>query len=358
MKTTFDADAILAGVEKHDPDSKPNQPKPTMQVIGTGQAREIETSEDGNIRVLRSDGTIPEKKVLYQEFADGSEGTDKTDQTEGAEPSSTDPKEGAEPSIEADKKVPSGVQRRINELTKKNHDLSSKYDELARFSDSQKQALTTQQKELDLIKAERPKQDSFENESDFQEAVLDWRVKTSAREIAVQDASTRVKGYEQEQQKTQTDIQSTSQEMVRAKIDEAIAVDPEFKSLVVDNEKLPISAGMLSVMSESEHFHDIAKHFGRNPQEAQRVAQMPPQQVAMEVARLEGKIEYMKSQPPPEVKTSSAPPPPPVSLHGTGGVAPRKDAGMSMQDIFSHMDQADADERELRKHGKRKYVGY
>lgn len=66
-------------------------------------------------------------------------------------------------------------------------------------------------------------------------------------------------------------------------------------------------------LMEADNGPDIAYHLGKNPQEAKRIASLPPSAQFREI----GKLEYKLSQEPPKAKTPSKAPAPITPLTGT-----------------------------------------
>jgi hypothetical protein len=99
---------------------------------------------------------------------------------------------------------------------------------------------------------------------------------------------------------------------------------------VTRNPQLPISQSMLDAIQSLPNGPDVAYHLGQNPQEASRIAQLPPRVHGVEMGRLAAKLELA----PPAPKTSSAPEPiRPVG--GKGGSAPVLDSTDPRSDKLS-----------------------
>ena len=112
--------------------------------------------------------------------------------------------------------------------------------------------------------------------------------------------------------------QHREQEAIRAYYDreeEAMDKYEDYKQ-VVYNPNIPISSVMAETIRESHIGPDLAYYLGSNPQEAHRIAQLPPYLQAKEIGKLELKFE---SNPPAVKKTSSAPAPiNPITPTGNG----------------------------------------
>lgn len=93
---------------------------------------------------------------------------------------------------------------------------------------------------------------------------------------------------------------------------------------------VPIGNEAAHVLAESEKAAEITAFLVKNPAEAMRIADLPPQWQAVEIARLEGRV----SQAPPVKRVSQAPEPPPI-LGGGSPAAARDPADMDMSQFAS-----------------------
>lgn len=75
-----------------------------------------------------------------------------------------------------------------------------------------------------------------------------------------------------------------------------------------------VPKGMEEIFIDSEHGVDMAYYLGTNPQELQRICQLPPARQLIEIGKLEVKVSTPAAK-----KTTSAPPPPSKI---TGAAAP------------------------------------
>jgi hypothetical protein len=146
--------------------------------------------------------------------------------------------------------------------------------------------------------AELPSADQFESVEAYAEALATRK----AEELLSQKAA-----------------QQREQEAIRAYYDreeEAMDKYDDYKQ-VVYNPNIPISQVMAETIRESHIGPDLAYYLGSNPQEAHRIAQLPPYLQAKEIGKLEVKFESS----PPAKKTSSAPAPinPITPTGGNGG---------------------------------------
>lgn len=95
-----------------------------------------------------------------------------------------------------------------------------------------------------------------------------------------------------------------------AKIEAARERIPDLDQAIAEFIKLPgdvIDNVAADIISESDKAAEIAWYLGKHPDEAQRLANLPPHRKAAEIVRIEGKVERLSPR-----RTSSAPPPVPM----------------------------------------------
>ena len=221
-----------------------------------------------------------------------------------AEPS-TDPVEpAAEPALEAETVT----------LTKEDHDRLNK-----RISDKDT-FIRTQQSELDKLKNApvepvttpavntspdgKPQLDNFESYEDYNEALMDYKFAKKETENSVNalaeseenERQERIKGFEQK-----ANVFRTKQ----ADFDE-IANGPEVARVYGQ------APHLADIVESSEAGPEIAYYFGNNPDKAAEIASMTPYAAAIEIGKLEAKVQTV---PKPKNVTKA---PTPVSPVGGG----------------------------------------
>jgi hypothetical protein len=117
--------------------------------------------------------------------------------------------------------------------------------------------------------------------------------------------------------------QAERNEAVRTKLFES---GLEGAVLIATGANIPFTPAMIDAVAVSDNGAHIADHLGRNPQEAARIAQMPPHLQGYELAKLESRL---ASQP----RLTAAPPPP--STVGARAAASHDPAGMSMEQYIA-----------------------
>lgn len=112
-----------------------------------------------------------------------------------------------------------------------------------------------------------------------------------------------------------------------AKIEAASERIPDLKQVLNDFNQLPVSEYAADVISESDKAAEIAWYLGKNPDEAHRIAGLPPHRQGEAIARIEAKVSIATPR-----KTSAAPPP--VPMVGASSAPGAKSLGdMGVEDI-------------------------
>lgn len=94
---------------------------------------------------------------------------------------------------------------------------------------------------------------------------------------------------------------------------------------VVRNPRLSITSQMAEAIKDSDDGPALAYHLGKNPEIAEKIAQLPPIAAARELGKIEARLAHEREQAKPE-KVSKAPPPPPkVEGSDAGNVSVKVD---------------------------------
>ncbi len=148
--------------------------------------------------------------------------------------------------------------------------------------------------------ASEPKLDQFQTYEEYvgaladfkaEQRILSWQAEQRAREEAQQRAS----------------VQTEFQRRAESFKSEA----PDF-DLVALNPSLPVSDAMAEAINVSDVGPQVLYYLGKNPQEAARIAALPPIQAAREIGKVEVRISL------PQPKTVSSAPKPVTPLDGGG----------------------------------------
>lgn len=154
--------------------------------------------------------------------------------------------------------------------------------------------------------AGKPKLDDFETFDAYNDALVDWKVKTELQR----------KEVETETQRQRRELDDKV-EKAKSKYDDFVEVMQE----------LPVfPPAMASVIAASEYTADLIYHLGTNPDEQKRIINLAPGKQALEIAKLERQFETV---PEPPKKQETKAPPPMRPTHG-GVAAPQEDAGYTI----------------------------
>lgn len=210
--------------------------------------------------------------------------------TESASGEQQEPQEGQQ-------KPRGGFQKRIDKLVKSNTQLEQEREFW------RQQALRTAPVEA---KTEQPKGEGEPSESDFQTHAE--YVKALARYEAKQAVQT-VRA-EQVKEEVRTQQQKALQEF-GAREQAFAAATPGYAELmaeVVAEGDITISDALRDEIVASEHGPALKFFLAQNPEEAERLSELKPMQLAREVGRIEARFSSSQEKTP--VKTTGAPPPP------------------------------------------------
>lgn len=209
-------------------------------------------------------------------------------QTEGEKP------EGAEQ--QADKsdqpKKGGGVQKRIDELTRKAHE-AEREAAFWREQASKSQAPSTD--------AAKPARDDFASDADYFEALADYKAEQKVSEFRKQQQAEALNKAEQTQTATRFELY---QERVAASL-EAL---PDYAE-VVGASDVPAAPHVLESILDSDSGPQLAYHLAKNPELAEQLNAMTPVQAAREIGRLEARLAQPKTETTPPKRTTSAPAP-------------------------------------------------
>lgn len=163
--------------------------------------------------------------------------------------------------------------------------------------------------------AGKPRPDDFESHEQWVEALTDWKTEQRERDRARDEEQRR-------SQDLQNQIQSTFQERYQA----ASKAHPDFEDLFEERaESIPTSPVMQQAVIESELGAELMYHFLKNPNDAARIAALPPVKAAIEIGKLEAKLATPE---PPKPKPTSQAPKPPAPVRAPAAAPPKGDGDM------------------------------
>lgn len=183
-------------------------------------------------------------------------------------------------------------QKRIDKLTWEKNDLRRQLDELRARPEPKAPASETPKPPT------RAEHDFDEDK--YQAAVLDY-----SRAVARQEAREELK-KEREQQtanERKSNWEKRQEEFIKSK--------PDYREKVLENPSLAVTNEMAQVIAESDLGPEIAYYLGENEEKAAEIARLSPTRQAVEIGRIEARLEAAKQAPPPPPKQSEAPPPVP-----------------------------------------------
>ena len=137
----------------------------------------------------------------------------------------------------------------------------------------------------------------------------------------------RLAQLEQEQNTQERSKVELRRQGFMAKIDAAKERIPDLPTALADFAQLPLSDDAADLISESDKAPEIAYYLAKNPNDALRIASLPPSKQGAEIARIEARVSVGQSR-----KTSNAPPPVPM-IGATSAPSTPSVQDMGVEDI-------------------------
>jgi hypothetical protein len=195
-------------------------------------------------------------------------------------------------------KKPNKVQERINQLTREKYEERQKTAELEkRVKELESQTKPTEESELVV-----PKEDDFENHSDFVQAQSDYIAEKAARAASERVAATH-------KANTESDLANQRQKELESKkavFDASVAEKKgnfqDFESIAYGHEFMDLD--LAEQIFDMDKGPEVAYHLGSHLDEAERIFALNPVQRARELTKLEFQVEAVKPK-----KVSDAPDP-------------------------------------------------
>lgn len=192
-----------------------------------------------------------------------------------------------------ERKVPDGVQQRINEITRKRREAERRAEK------AERKLKELEGRNLDDL--------------DYEDQIAERTLTRSRREQLENDRET---------------VQELAAEAYQARVEAKAGKYPDYHA-VTTNPNLAISPAMAEVIMDSDLGPDLAYHLGKNPAEAARIAALNPISQVREL----GKIEAAIAAP----KTTPKPPPEPVRKVGSKAAGTAKDPSkMTMAEYVAY----------------------
>lgn len=224
--------------------------------------------------------------------------------TDGAEIPEDGDESAADTEGEA-KKPAKGVQKRLDELTRRIHEERREKERLYALLERQPQQGQP---------APVAQTDNQPREEDFPD--YDAYMRALGRYEARQEI----------QQERQQEQREQSGRAFQERIDKVRDKLPDY-DLYVGDPTLPITPLMAEVIRESDVGPEVAYHLGKNRSEAERIARLPPHRQAAELGRLEARLSAPQAQ-----SHKPTPPAPPQTVTGLSAGLAKAPQDMSMDE--------------------------
>lgn len=165
-------------------------------------------------------------------------------------------------------RVPKGVQKRIDRLTREKYEAKAKADYLEQMIRQQ------QQPQPQAVSQDgRPSKAQFASDEDFIEALTDWKLQQRERAVQAQETQRQQMTMAQKQEKL----------IAEAEADEGFDLD-HF------SQNVRVTDVMAQAILESDMGAKLIVHLNANPDESTRIANLPPARQAAELGKLEAKL--------------------------------------------------------------------
>lgn len=153
---------------------------------------------------------------------------------------------------------------------------------------------------------QKPRLEDFANYEAFNEALTEWKVDQKLNANAQ-------KRQQQERQRSNAQLQSERRERFQDSSEKARDKYDDYDELVM-SDKNKVTPTMAALIADTDEPGEIAYYLAKNPEEARRIASLPPTKAAMAIGKLEDKLAA-----PPAKRVSSAPDPAKPVARGGGG---------------------------------------
>jgi hypothetical protein len=209
------------------------------------------------------------------------------------------------------------VQKRIDKAVKAQREAERRATEaeaqLAAQQSGSQPAQKPAQQQPAAEAAKRPDPSKFETYDAYIEALQDWKYDQ-------RKASDAQQAQQQAQQRADQETAAAHSKRVEA----ARAKHADYDDVLAANGNIPISRELHQAIVSSEHGPEVAYSLAKNPEEAKRIAALPPLRQIAEFGKLEAKFDKPVIT---ETKTEKKLPKPAANVGGSTGAAktPRLD---------------------------------
>ena len=258
------------------------------------------------IETTQADSSAPEDFSAYQGWRRGETVAEpeaeepQTIPSEAAKAAETDSDSETENEEEQEdgqpRKGKGGFQRRIDRLTRDKAELQARLERLEQMAGGKPAAPA----HAEPAPAAKPALENFDTYEEYTEALVEWKAN---ERLAAHVAEQRKAAQEREQAEREKTRATTFQERAKA----AAAKYADFEKVAFSDD-VPASETMRDIILDSENGPEIAYFLGKNPAEAERIAQLSPLAAARELGRIEAKL-ATADVPKPQPRVTRAPEP-------------------------------------------------
>lgn len=318
-------------------------PKADAAVNKPADAKKVEEKAEQAASAPVEETQAEQKEAANSEVA----ATEEEESEAEAEGKDSESKKDAEtePEVEASSTEPpkkkGGFQRRIDKLTEQKMLAQQEAEYWKQQAIKSAGAPKAEPPKVELPSPAasdgKPKPDAFETHAEYVEALTDWKTDQKFKERDQKAENTRL---ETERAKQTT----TYQEKAKAFLEK----HPDFDEVVED---LVVSPVVVGIIQTSENGPAIAYELGKNPDEAKRIAKLPPLQAALELGAIRSRIASKASgEKKTEPKRVSSAPAPLAPVGGGGKASGPKPTleELAKTDVRAFKERRNQEERELK----------
>ena len=195
---------------------------------------------------------------------------------ENTDGDSTPPEDTQKEEEAEEKPKPSGIQKRIDKLTRE------KYEERRRAELAEQELERLKGQGSQETEQGKPSVDSFDDYDAYLEALADWKV---SQRLAKQQEEARLRSQAEQ-------IASKQVAIEQAALSIAAAGKQKYEDFdaVIASDGVTFTDEMVEALASSEHGAEVAYYLGKNPSESQKLAMLPPVQLGRAIAMIESEV--------------------------------------------------------------------
>lgn len=232
-----------------------------------------------------------ENTPSYDENVESSTTTEAKVETEGQPQGQPEGETEASATETPEAKKPNKVQERINQLTREKHEAKQKNADL----EKRLQALESKPAEVKEEPLVAPKEDSYENYSDYQEARDDY-ITDRATKAAYDKLSSENKTRDSQTQETERQGQlKVKRDAFNANLDTKRDSFEDWDEVAMGHQFMDLDLGE-QIIDMGDKAPEIAYHLGSHLDVAERIFNLSPVERARELTRLEFTLEPLKAK--------------------------------------------------------------